>query len=115
LLLTAYVLVLSTMPRLQLSSQAILFLHFMHALYWRVYYSIVLGLILKAQSESKFLIRHYLEHYHYAPLSLTDSPRGSGDRGVIEGSTKEAFENWKGMYNLGMVMCYRRSSSLRVN
>ena len=89
-----------------------LLLHFVHAACWRIYYSVILGLILKAQSDSKWVVRHFLEHYHYAPLSLTDSPKGSGDRGVIEGAIKEAFENWKGMYNLGMVMCYRAFSLL---
>jgi hypothetical protein len=38
-----------------------------------------------------------------------ESPRGSGDRGVKEGAITEAFDNWKGMYNLGMVMCYGAS------
>ncbi|KIM24595.1 hypothetical protein M408DRAFT_231463 [Serendipita vermifera MAFF 305830] len=106
LLLTGYVVLLIVLPLLNLSSQTMLTLHFVHAACWRIYYSVILGLVLKAQSDSKWVVRHFLEHYHYAPLSLTDSPKGSGDRGVIEGAVKEAFENWKGMYNLGMLMCY---------
>ncbi|CAG7852914.1 Phosphatidylethanolamine N-methyltransferase Short=PEAMT [Serendipita indica DSM 11827] len=104
--LTTYILILSILPRLNLTQSTITKLHFLHAFAWRMYYSLILGLILKAQSESKFLVRHFLKNYHYAPLSLTDSPRGRGDRGVKEGAVREAFDNWKGMYNMGMVMCY---------
>ncbi|KAG8837501.1 phosphatidylethanolamine N-methyltransferase [Serendipita sp. 400] len=106
LLLTGYIISLAIFPMLQLSSNTILHLHFVHALTWRIYYSFILGLILKGQSDSRFLVRHFLEHYHYSPLSLTESPGGRGDRGVKEGAIREAFDNWKGMYNLGMVMCY---------
>ncbi|KAG8856563.1 phosphatidylethanolamine N-methyltransferase [Serendipita sp. 411] len=106
LLLTGYIIALAILPMLQLSSNTILHLHFVHALTWRIYYSFILGLILKGQSDSRFLVRHFLEHYHYSPLSLTESPGGRGDRGVKEGAIREAFDNWKGMYNLGMVMCY---------
>ncbi|KAG8814574.1 phosphatidylethanolamine N-methyltransferase [Serendipita sp. 399] len=105
-LLTVYILLLAVLPTLQPSQQTVLYLHFAHALAWRIYYSFILGLILKGQSDSRFLVRHFLEHYHYSPLSLADSPRARGDRGVKEGAIRDAFDNWKGMYNLGMVMCY---------
>ncbi|PVF99622.1 hypothetical protein CPB86DRAFT_783511 [Serendipita vermifera] len=105
-LLVFYGFILSVIPRLNLSSEKLFYLHLAHALVWRIYYSFVLGLILKAQSESKFLVRHFLEHYHYAPSSLLDSPMGRGDSGVKEGAIKEAFDNWKRMFNIGMVMCY---------
>jgi phosphatidylethanolamine N-methyltransferase len=101
-----YIIILSALPLLNLSSKTILAMHFLHALLWRTYYSFLLGLLLSAQSDSKYLVRHFLTHYHYAPLSLTESPRGRGDKGVKEGAITEAFDNWKGMYNLGMVMCY---------
>lgn len=71
-------------------------LHFAHALLWRVYHTFVLGWILKAQSESKFLVRHFLKHYHYSGSNL-ESGRGA---------VQEAFSNFKILYNVAMCMTY---------
>lgn len=82
----------------QLSPKATLALHFIHALVWCILHSFGLGLLLKAQSDSKFLVRHYLKHYHY--------PRN--DRG--KGAVQEAFSNWKTIYNMSMCMTYSEFS-----
>lgn len=68
----------------------------MHAFLWRIYHTFVLGWILKAQSDSKFLVRHFLKHYHYSSSNL-ESGRGA---------VQEAFSNFKGLYNLAMCMTY---------
>ncbi|TCD67750.1 phosphatidylethanolamine N-methyltransferase [Steccherinum ochraceum] len=77
-----------------LSEKASLALHFTHALAWCLFHTFGLGLLLKAQSESKFLVRHFLKHYHY--------PRNDKGKGAVQ----EAFSNWKTMYNMSMCMTY---------
>ncbi|KZV93634.1 phosphatidylethanolamine N-methyltransferase [Exidia glandulosa HHB12029] len=77
-----------------LPQSAIVPLHFVHALAWRCFHSFVLGYILKAQSQSKFLVRHFLKHYYY--------PTGQGDSGAVN----DAFDNWKEVYNLSTCMIY---------
>ncbi|KAI0728917.1 phosphatidylethanolamine N-methyltransferase [Fomitopsis betulina] len=91
-LLMFYPLVLSLLPTL--SARGMLTLHFVHALVWCLAHSVGLGLLLRAQSERKFLVRHFLTHYYYPP---SDHGRGA----VIE-----AFTNWKQIYNLSMSMTY---------
>ncbi|KAH8077088.1 phosphatidylethanolamine N-methyltransferase [Cristinia sonorae] len=91
-LLVFYVALAVFLP--QLSPKASLALHFTHALMWCLFHTFGLGLLLKAQSERKFLVRHFLKHYHY--------PRN--DRG--KGAVKEAFSNWKAIFNMSMCMTY---------
>ncbi|EJF60163.1 phosphatidylethanolamine N-methyltransferase [Dichomitus squalens LYAD-421 SS1] len=69
-------------------------LHFVHALTWCLFNEFGLGLLLRAQSQNKFLVRHYLKHYHYP----------QNDRG--QGAIREALQNWKGIYNMSMCMSY---------
>jgi len=69
-------------------------LHFTHALLWRFFHSFGLGAALRAQSENKFLVRHYMKHYFY--------PRDDIRKGALE----EAFANWKSMYNMSLCMTY---------
>lgn len=88
------VLVLSYAATLTLFPTGSLTLHFLHALTWCLFHSCGLGLLLRAQSQSKFLVRHYLKHYHYP----------QHDRG--QGAVHEAFQNWKTIYNLSMCMTY---------
>lgn len=97
LLLAFYAILICTLPSFLGTPRSLLIAHFFHALAWRIYYSVILGSVLKAQSNGKWLVKHYLTHYHYP----------ANDRG--EGAVKEAFENWKEMYNLGQIMCYRKS------
>lgn len=40
-------------------------LAFLNALAWRVFHSFGLGIALKMQSEKKWVVRHFLKHYHY--------------------------------------------------
>ncbi|KAI0966845.1 phospholipid methyltransferase-domain-containing protein [Xylaria arbuscula] len=61
------------------------FLFVMHALAWRVWYSVGLGSILHRQSQDKMWTRHFLKF---------------GD------TTDEAWRQWKGMYHISHVICY---------
>ena len=94
-LLMAYALAFAFVPSLSRSSA--LTLHFGHALAWCLFHTVGLGLLLRAQSQSKFMVRHYLKHYHYP----------QNDRG--QGAVQEAFQNWKAIYNLSMGMTYGMS------
>jgi len=94
-LLIAYGLGYALLPTL--SPQATLLLHFSHALAWCLIHYFGLGLLLRAQSESKYLVRHYLKNY---PYSLEDG----GQTALVE-----AFTNWKAIYNLSLCMCYGES------
>ncbi|WVW86442.1 hypothetical protein I302_108490 [Kwoniella bestiolae CBS 10118] len=76
-------------PRLALTG------HFLHALIWRLFHSYGLGLLLRAQSKSKWLVRHYLKHYHYP-----------AKQDVVKRATEEAFGNWQVGYNISLVMTY---------
>ncbi|KAH9001866.1 phosphatidylethanolamine N-methyltransferase [Lactarius hatsudake] len=69
-------------------------LHFAHSLAWMLFHTLGLGLVLQAQSSRKFLVRHFLKHYHY--------PARDGSRGAV----REAFASWKAVYNLSMCMSY---------
>lgn len=72
--------------------------HFTHALLWRIFHSFVLGFALKKQSETQWLVRHFLKHYHY--------PASSGAEGREGGAVEECFSNWKSVYNLSLCMTY---------
>lgn len=56
-----------------------------HALLWRLWYSVGLGIILTKQSEEKWFTRHFLKY---------------GE------SATEAWRQWKGMYHLSNTMCH---------
>ena len=53
--------------------------HFCHTLVWCAFHCLGLGLVLCAQLQNKFLVRHYLRCYHYL----------HNDRG--QGTVHEAF------------------------
>ncbi|KAF8999874.1 phospholipid methyltransferase-domain-containing protein [Cyathus striatus] len=90
ILILSYTLAFALLPSFSPSAQ--LTLHFVHALFWCLVHYVGLGCLLSAQSESKFLVRHYLKNYHYPP--------NEGGSGAIV----EAFANWKTIYNLSMCM-----------
>ncbi|GAA5937887.1 hypothetical protein JCM1841_003868 [Sporobolomyces salmonicolor] len=64
---------------------------FLHALLWRLFHTVGLGLALKKQSERHWIVRHFVKHYHY---------EGEGE------AVKDAFGNWKAVYNLSLCMTY---------
>ncbi|KDN42625.1 hypothetical protein K437DRAFT_257809 [Tilletiaria anomala UBC 951] len=64
---------------------------FLNALGWRVFHSFGLGLMLAAQSKSRWIVRHFLKHYNYAHSS---------------DAVLEAFHNWKILYNTSLIMTY---------
>ncbi|KAJ9118119.1 hypothetical protein QFC22_004020 [Naganishia vaughanmartiniae] len=101
-------------------------LYYLHALLWRLFHSFGLGLLLRAQSKSRWMVRHFLKHYHYATSSASsgNAPVGSGRRAQgrrgslavrygmdtteddVQAATKDAFDNWKVIYNTSLVMTY---------
>lgn len=96
-------------PRLALTA------HFLHALSWRLFHSYGLGLLLRAQSKSKWLVRHYLKHYHYPGSGNAEQEPGHAEIGgglgeeresVVKRATEEAFGNWQVGYNISLVMTY---------
>ncbi|OJA13194.1 hypothetical protein AZE42_05597 [Rhizopogon vesiculosus] len=97
-LLMVYIVSASLLPAL--SYHATLMLHFAHACAWCIFHSVGLGVLLRAQSKSKFLVRHFLKNYHYPP----------GDRG--QGAVQEAFTNWKSLYNVSLCMTYTSLAGL---
>ncbi|KAG6858691.1 phosphatidylethanolamine N-methyltransferase, partial [Blastosporella zonata] len=68
-------------------------LHFLNALTWSSIHYVGLGFLLKAQSQNRFLVHHFMKHYHYS----------SNDGG---GAIAEAFTKWDLIYNLSMCMTY---------
>lgn len=79
--------------------------HFLHALAWRLFHSFGLGLLLRAQSKTKWLVRHYLKHYHY-PSYVDGADDGANKEDVVKRATEEAFGNWQVGYNISLVMTY---------
>lgn len=86
-----------------------LFAHFLHALAWRLFHSFGLGLLLRAQSKSKWLVRHYLKHYHYPSYLSGGEDEASSKEDVVKRATEEAFGNWQVGYNISLVMTYGTS------
>lgn len=97
-LLIFYTSVASCLPAM--SHRAMLALHFAHASAWCIFHSIGLGLLLRAQCQSKFLVRHFLKNY---PYPVNDN----GDCAV-----QEAFTNWKSLYNMSLCMTYSTCFSI---
>ncbi|KIY48597.1 phosphatidylethanolamine N-methyltransferase [Fistulina hepatica ATCC 64428] len=87
-LVVAYVVMYTLAP----ASGASVMAHFVHAFAWCIGNSVGLGLLLRAQSTHKFIVRHFIKYYHYS-----DGARGA---------RTEAFANWKALYNVSMVMTY---------
>ncbi|CAE6382178.1 unnamed protein product [Rhizoctonia solani] len=85
-LLTLYVVLPSILPNTTVT-------YFVHALAWRIFHSFVLGGILKAQSRSKWLVRHFIERYHY-------------EHGREDGALEEAFTSWKQIYTMSLYGTY---------
>jgi len=80
--------------------------HFAHALAWRLFHSYGLGMLLRAQSKGKWLVRHYLKHYHYPGEAVPGEEHGSERESVVKRATEEAFGNWQVGYNISLVMTY---------
>ncbi|GAA5989778.1 hypothetical protein JCM10908_002316 [Rhodotorula pacifica] len=89
----ALVLVYAVLPSFlpNLSKTTTITLLFLHALAWRAFHSVALGIALKKQSERRWIVRHFIKHYHY---------EREGD------AVRDAFDNWKAIYNLSLCMTY---------
>lgn len=119
ILLVAYAIV-ALLPAL--SPHLALLAHFLHALSWRLFHSYGLGLLLRAQSKTKWLVRHYLKHYHYhgqdedsseeLDLGISRGFAGREKEGVVKRATEEAFGNWQVGYNISLVMTYGTFSAV---
>lgn len=107
--------VVMTRPRLSLA------FYFLHALAWRLFHSFGLGFLLKVQSEERWLVRHFLKHYHYPAAQRSASSEQSRSKNLdpssegetedetsddISAATRDAFDNWKVLYNTSLVMTY---------
>ncbi|TIA93173.1 hypothetical protein E3P99_00314 [Wallemia hederae] len=88
-LVVAYAIAGAFMPNF--SYRTSLFLHVCHVAAWRTFHSVGLGCLLKAQSENKYLIKHYLKYY--AHVNANEAKRA-------------AFDSWKRVYNLSLIMVY---------
>ncbi|KAM0786071.1 hypothetical protein ACM66B_006882 [Microbotryomycetes sp. NB124-2] len=95
--LVAFYSVLAMILPAGLSRNTQIGLAFVNALAWRIFHSFGLGLALKAQSDRKWVIRHFLKHYHY---------ERDGD------AISDAFGNWKATYNLSLCMTYASYTAL---
>ncbi|GAC76014.1 hypothetical protein PANT_19c00062 [Moesziomyces antarcticus T-34] len=73
---------------------------FANALAWRTFHSFGLGVALSRQSESKWIVRHFLKHYNYSQP---------------QDAVFEAFGHWKAIYNTSLVMTYVSFGALAWN
>lgn len=67
---------------------------FVNALTWRIFHSFGLGFALRAQSDRRWIVRHFVKHYYY---------RDEGS------AVDEAFAYWKATYNFSLTMTYGES------
>lgn len=74
-----------------LGPKSTLTIYYINALAWRIFHSGGLGLLLHRQSESKWMVRHFVKHYVYSHSS---------------DAIYAAFSNWKIIYNTSLVMTY---------
>lgn len=98
-LLIVYSVLFALLPFSRMSHSMVLALHSTHAFIWCIFHCFGLGSVLKAQSERKFLVKHFLRNYHYDNVH-SNGARGRGRTDAIA----EAFSNWKAVYNLSMCM-----------
>lgn len=66
----------------------------LNAIGFRILHSFGLGILLKKQSQTRFIVRHFLKRYHYHPEVFREV--------VLE----DCFGNWMGIYNLSLIMVY---------
>ena len=69
-------------------------LHLMHTLHWRLFHTFGLKLLLQAQSQSKFVMHHFVNNNNNLPEE------------EMKATTVEAFDNWEKVYNCSSVMTY---------
>ncbi|KAA1081597.1 phosphatidylethanolamine N-methyltransferase [Puccinia graminis f. sp. tritici] len=89
----------------------------LNAIAWRLWFSFGLGFRLKQQSQNKMMVKHFLTNYYYPIGKFRHSQQKNEDEindddqndlidelkfEVIE----ECFQNWKGIYNLSLIMTY---------
>ncbi|KDQ23980.1 hypothetical protein PLEOSDRAFT_1048295 [Pleurotus ostreatus PC15] len=98
-LLIVYSVLFALLPFSRMTNSMVLALHSTHAFIWCIFHCFGLGSVLKAQSERKFLVKHFLRNYHYDNVH-SNGARGRGRTDAIA----EAFSNWKAVYNLSMCM-----------
>jgi phosphatidylethanolamine N-methyltransferase len=85
----------------------------MHALVWRIFHSFVLGAILKAQSQSKWLVRHFVEvgwilFIGHATILMAQimTQTYHYEHGREDAALEEAFTSWKQIYTMSLYGTY---------
>lgn len=91
LLVVAAVYAVAPLVLLHAGPRTTLVLALANALVWRAIHSFGLGALLARQSTDKWMVRHFVKHYHY------DAARGA---------VYEAFGHWKVIYNASLIMTY---------
>ncbi|GAA5857285.1 hypothetical protein JCM5353_004639 [Sporobolomyces roseus] len=89
LLVLFYSIVPSLLPPLSRPTQILVL--FINAFAWRVFHTVVLGSGLRKQSESNWLVRHWVKCYWYE------------DEGE---AVRDCWDNWKGVYNSSLCLTY---------
>lgn len=100
--LITYTTLFTLMPSAVFASHSTLVaVHYTHAFIWCLIHVFGLGLLLRAQSKNKFLVKHFMKNYHYT----------FGNEEGANGAIVEAFANFKAISNASLCMTYGRSSS----
>lgn len=101
MVLITYATLFTLLPSAVFASHSTLVaVHFTHAFIWCLIHVFGLGLLLRAQSKNKFLVKHYMKNYHYT----------FGSEEGANGAIMEAFANFKAIYNASLCMTYGKSS-----
>ncbi|KAI7950466.1 hypothetical protein MJO29_009140 [Puccinia striiformis f. sp. tritici] len=89
----------------------------LNAIAWRIWFSFGLGFRLKQQSQNKMMVKHFLTNYYY-PIGKNrhsqqrqEDEINNHDQNDLMDELKfevieECFQNWKGIYNLSLIMTY---------
>ncbi|OAV93214.1 hypothetical protein PTTG_05591 [Puccinia triticina 1-1 BBBD Race 1] len=90
----------------------------LNAIAWRIWFSFGLGFRLKQQSQNKMMVKHFLTKYYYpigkfrhSAQKHEDEIHNADDHNDLIDDLKfevieECFQNWKGIYNLSLIMTY---------
>lgn len=91
LLVLCLIYALSPLVLTRCGPRALLLFATIHAVAWRLFHSFGLGFALRWQSEERWIVHHFLKHYHFA----------DGQAAVTE-----SFSHWKTIYNTSLIMTY---------
>ncbi|PLW40083.1 hypothetical protein PCANC_16345 [Puccinia coronata f. sp. avenae] len=90
----------------------------LNAMAWRIWFSFGLGFRLKQQSQNKMMVKYFLTNYYYPIGKYRHSPPkheateiNNHDQNDLIDELKfevieECFQNWRGIYNISLIMTY---------